>query len=193
MEHRTMSPDELRLALANLGISQVDFARLINVTPRAISLYLGKEREIPGAVEAYIRLLGSLPMGQRQAELTRMNIGVRTMKDGMYKIDYVGKSGSGYATLIFEGGRIFGADVAHGQYDGHYEVNSRTGLVDISVRVMMPANTPSVIGIVQPFDWMLDVKASMNPARDSDNIQVTNNLGAPLAARYEFLRSLPNH
>jgi hypothetical protein len=57
----------------------------------------------------------------------------------------------------------------------------------------MPAKTPSVIGLVQPFDWMLDVRESMNPARDSDDIQVTNNLGAPLAARYEFLRALPNH
>jgi hypothetical protein len=188
-----MTPDELRFALAQLGISQAEFARLIKVTPRAISLYLGKEREIPGAVEAYIRLLESLPIGQRQAELTRMNLGVKTMKDGMYKIDCVGNSGSGYATLIFESGRIFGADIAHGQYDGHYEVNPATGLVDISVRVTMPANTESVIGVVQPFDWMLDVKASMNPARDSDNIQVTNNLGAPLAARYEFLRSLPSH
>ncbi len=115
------------------------------------------------------------------------------MKDGMYKIDYAGNTGSGYATLIFESGRIYGADVAHGQYDGHYEANPTTGLVDTSVRVLMPANTPSVIGLVQPFDWTLDVKASMNPARDSDNIQVTNNLGAPLAARYEFLRALPSH
>ena len=188
-----MSPDELRFALATLGISQADFARLIKVTPRAISLWLGKEREIPGAVEAYVRLLGSLPIGQRQAELTRMNLGVKTMKDGMYKIDYAGNTGSGYATLIFESGRIYGADVARGQYDGHYEANPNTGLVDISVRVLMPANTPSVIGVVQPFDWMLDVKASMNPARDSDDIQVANNLGAPLAARYEFLRALPNH
>src|SRR5262249_25328622 len=132
-------------------------------------------------------------MGQRQAELARMNVGVKTMKDGMYKIDYVGRSGSGYATLIFEGGRIFGADAARGQYDGHYEANPTTGLVDIKVRVLMPANVQSVIGVIQPFDWMLDVKASMNPAHDSDNIAVTNNLGAPLSARYEFLRSLPNN
>jgi hypothetical protein len=186
-----MTPDELRFSLAKLGISQADFACLIKVTPRAISLWLGKEREIPGAVEAYLRLLESLPTGQRQAELARMNLGVKTMKDGMYKIDYAGKTGSGYATLIFEGGRIYGADVARGQYDGHYEANPSTGLVDITVRVLMPANTPSVIGIVQPFDWMLDVKASMNPERDIDSMQVNNNLGAPLVARYEFLRALP--
>lgn len=114
------------------------------------------------------------------------------MKDGMYKIEYAGTAGAGYATLIFEGGRIYGADVAHGQYDGSYIPNPHTGMVDISVRVQMPAHVQSVIGLTQPFDWMLDVTTSMNPAKDADNVNVANNLGEPLAARYEFLRSIPN-
>ena len=186
-----MTPDDLRFALLELGITQTHLARLINITPRAISLWLGSERGIPGSVEAYLRLMLSLPQSERQLELSHLNKGNETMKDGIYKIDYVGVAGTGYAMLVFEGGRIYGSDVAHGEYDGHYAPNQNTGMVDIAVKVKMPANIPSVIGMTQPFEWMLNVEASMNPKRDIDNISVRNNLGQPLNAHYEFMRSLP--
>jgi len=113
------------------------------------------------------------------------------MKDGIYKIDYAGATGTGYAMLVFDGGRIYGSDVARGEYDGHYAPNPNTGMVDIAVKVKMPANAPSVIGMTNPFEWMLEVETSMNPKRDSDNMAVRNNLGQPIKARYEFMRSLP--
>lgn len=113
------------------------------------------------------------------------------MKDGMYLIEYVGQAGSGYATLVFDGGRIYGADITGGKYDGEYQFKETTGFVDVKVRVEMPANQLSVIGIVQPFDWILDVSTEMDPEKDSAQVKVRTNIGKPIVANYRFLRSLP--
>ncbi len=113
------------------------------------------------------------------------------MKDGMYLIRYRGQSGEGHGTLIFEGGSIYGADVAGGVYDGEYWPDKNTGLVTVKIRVHMKAGRPSVVGIVQPFDWILDVETEMNPISDADTINVRTQLGRPIIASYEFLRSLP--
>jgi hypothetical protein len=191
IERCVMTPDELRFALVELGITQVELARLIDVTPRAITLWLGNERGIPGSVEAYIRLLKSLPQGQRQIELSRLNKGAPTMKDGIYHIEYEGTHGQGYAMLVFDGGRIYGSDALKGEYDGQYIANPTTGAVDVSLKVKMPPNAPSVLGIVQPFEWALEIRASMNPAQDSGVISVANNLRQPLRAHYQFMRALP--
>jgi DNA-binding transcriptional regulator YiaG len=56
-----MNADELRLALQEMEVSQAEFARLVDVSPSAISLWLGAERGIPGPTEAYVRLLRPLP------------------------------------------------------------------------------------------------------------------------------------
>jgi hypothetical protein len=186
-----MSPDELRFALVKLGISQAELARLIGVTPRAITLWVGSERSVPGSVSAYLQLLCSLPLGQQQAELARLKKGVPSMKDGIYIVNYLGLNGNGFAMLVFDGGRIYGSDPLRGEYDGTYVTNINSGLVDVAVKVKMPANTPSVIGIQQPFEWILDVTTTMNPANDSGRLNVINNLGQPLEAIYEFMRPLP--
>ena len=186
-----MKPDELRFTLAKLEISQADFSRLVEVTPRAISLWLSAEREIPGPVEAYIRLLSSLPPGQVQAELSRIREGVKTVKDGMYGINFSATAGQGFGLLVFENGRIYGTDTTKAKYDGSYSPNVKTSMVDVKIRVEMPANVQSVIGVVQPFDWMLDVSTSMNPALDSGDLIVKSNVGPTLNARYDFMRALP--
>ena len=92
---------------------------------------------------------------------------------------------------VFEDGRIYGVDVADGKYDGSYEFNDATGLVDVHVRVQMLPNQPSVIGVVQPFEWILDASTAIDPDKESGDVVVQNNLGAPIAARFRFLRSLP--
>ena len=113
------------------------------------------------------------------------------MKDGMYSINFSAQAGHGFGVLVFEGGRVYGSDAGKAKYDGRYVANPKTGMVDVNIRVEMPANQPSVLGIVQPFDWMLDVSTSINPALDRGDIAVNSNLGRPLRASYDFLRALP--
>ena len=186
-----MTRHELKATLGQLDISQVDLARLVDMTPRAVNLWMTGTRSIPGPVKAYVQLLASLPIGMRQAELAKLTEETKTMKDGMYLIEYVGQTGAGHCTLVFDGGRIYGADVAGGKYDGGYQFNESTCLVDVKVRVQMPANQPSVIGITQPFEWILDVATEMDPEKDCAQINVQTNLGRPIVATYRFVRSLP--
>src|SRR5271155_440450 len=102
---------DLKLALSELSISQVDLARLVGVTTRAVAMWMAGDREVPGAVEAYVRLLGSLTAAQRQAELARAKDRRTTMRDGMYGVDYgTSHGGSGMACLVLDTGRVYGAD-----------------------------------------------------------------------------------
>jgi len=64
-----MSPDFLRLTLADLALSQVDFARLIEVTPRAVNLWLSGKRAVPGPVKGYLRLFSTMPEKLRKFEM----------------------------------------------------------------------------------------------------------------------------
>lgn len=52
-----------------IGLSPTDFSKLVGVTPRAVSLWLNGQREIPGPVYAYVRLLLSLPPHLRRREI----------------------------------------------------------------------------------------------------------------------------
>lgn len=186
-----MTRHELKAILGQLNISQVDLARLVDVTPRAVNLWMTGTRSIPGPVKAYVQLLASLPIGMRQAELAKLTEEMKTMKDGIYNIEYVGQAGAGHCTLVFDGGRIYGVDFMGGKYDGEYQFNEATCFVDVKIRVQMPANQPSVIGITQPFEWILDVSTEMDPEKDCAQINVQTNLGKLIAAIYRFVRPLP--
>jgi len=49
-----MEADELREALDELGISQLEAARRLRVSGRAVRYWVAGEREIPGPVEALV-------------------------------------------------------------------------------------------------------------------------------------------
>lgn len=190
-EHRSMNRHELKTILSDLRMSQATLSRLLDVTPRAVGLWLSGTRNVPGPVSAYVRLFASLPIGMQQAELAKHSEELKIMKNGMYLIEFAGLAGVGCGTLIFDDGRIYGADVAGAKYDGAYHFNEATGLVDVKIRVEMPAHQHSVVGLEQPFDWMLDVTTTIDPEKDSGQLQVQTNLGQPIVASYRYLRSLP--
>src|SRR5882724_5139736 len=102
MEQCSMIGRELKGILAELGITQADFSRLICVTSRAITLWISGERPVPGPVESYLRLLHSLPFTSRQIEINRAREGRSGMRDGMFAITFQGQQSVGVGVLIFE-------------------------------------------------------------------------------------------
>jgi len=114
------------------------------------------------------------------------------MRDGMFLMTYQGSAGSGFGTLIFDNGRVYGADSERGCYDGLYAYDESTGMTEVTLKVTMPANVPSVFGITNPFEWAIDVTASLNPNLDSGRLLVKSSLGPTLQAQYKYLRSLPD-
>ena len=51
------------------------------------------------------------------------------------------------ACLIFDTGRVYGVDPAGGKYDGGYVYDENSGLADLRLKVTMPPNVPSVLGM----------------------------------------------
>lgn len=55
-----MTARQIRKSLKDLGLSQIVFARLMGVTPRAVNLWATGKRHIPGPVIAYLRIFPQL-------------------------------------------------------------------------------------------------------------------------------------
>jgi hypothetical protein len=186
-----MMPKELRAFLLEAGLSSSDFAKLIEVTPRAVTMWLSRERSIPGPVEAYTRIFRTLPTGIRQREFSRLREAKATMRDGMYAVQYQSVGGGGYATVVFDGGRIYGADPFGGKYDGYYTYDDSTGMALAQVKVTLPPNVPAVFGPAYPFEWSVDISGNMDPRLERGHVQFATPMGPSIDAQYQFLRELP--
>jgi hypothetical protein len=183
--------DDLKAALTELGITQADFARLIGVTPRAVALWMAGDRAIPGPADGYLRLLRLLPMNLRQFELNRLKQKGTKMRDGMFGITFQGQHGSGMGVLIFDSGRVYGADEAGVRYDGDYLFDESSGLADVKAKITFPPNVRAVQGISNPYEWSFDITAKFDPKQNSGKLALKTSLGKPLNAQYVFLRTLP--
>jgi transcriptional regulator with XRE-family HTH domain len=186
-----MLSTELKAFISELGISQADFARLVGVTSRAVTLWLAEERAIPGPVESYVRLLQMLPGSLKYIELSRLKEKGTGMRDGMYGIALQGQQGAGMGMLIFDNGRIYGTDTEGVRYDGEYVFHETSGLADVKVKVTFPPNVKAVFGISNPYEWSFDVTTALNPMRKSGQLSLKTSLGKPINAQFVFLRTLP--
>ena len=76
-----MTPDQFRAALADLGLSQVGFARIALVDARTVRRWCDGTRAVPGPVVA---LLG---MMNREAAKSNLEAMTAPIPDGDYTID----------------------------------------------------------------------------------------------------------
>jgi hypothetical protein len=84
----------LKLVLDRLGLKQSEFAKLLDVSPRAVSLWATGEVTLPGPVRAYLRMLQHAEPPVRSAELARLSSPRPAFKDGLYSLMYGTSSGS---------------------------------------------------------------------------------------------------
>lgn len=187
-----MTKNDLKSLLVELGLSQAEFSRLVDVTPRAVTLWMSGERAIPGPAAAYLRAFKLLPLNLRQAELSRLKQRGTGMRDGMYEIRFQGPHGEGTGVLIFDAGKVYGTDTERVRYDGEYVFNEQTGRVETKLKVTFPPNVRAVFGISNPYEWALDVTTSFDPRIESGRLDVKTSLGQPLEAHYRYLRALPD-
>ncbi len=187
-----MTTDHLRALLTSFGLSQADFARLIGVTPRAVTLWLNSERTIPGAAKAYLRVFELLPPNLRQIELNRLKEKGTAMRDGMFGMVFQSTPGNaGMGMLVLDNGRVYGTDTEGVRYDGTYLFNEHTGIADIKAKVTFPPNVRAVFGVSNPYEWAFDITASFNPKQNKSTVKVSTSLGQPITAQIVYLRALP--
>ena len=62
--------------------------------------------------------------------------------EGIYSMIYDGMPGAiGMGMILLETGRVTGADIDSGRYDGTYRYNERTGMLDAELEAVFPAGT----------------------------------------------------
>ena len=113
------------------------------------------------------------------------------MRDGMYAVQYHSGLSEGYAMIILDAGRAYGADPAGGRYDGYYEYDDITGTANVQLKVSFPPNVPAVFAPAQPFEWSVDILGRVDPRLERGHIEFTTTLGPKILAQYQFLRELP--
>ena len=187
----SISANDLRNIIGDLGLTQSEFSRLLGVSIGAVAQWLSGARNIPGPVEAYFNLLLRLPPSLKEDEIERVTKGHVNM-DGMYLVKFAGTAGFGAATLTFSNGLVFGFDETGGEYDGIYRASNVPGVVDVAVNVKMKAHQYTVAGgISHPFDWTMQVTTRIPLGVKEGDVVVNTNVGQPVNANFKFMRSLP--
>lgn len=131
----------LKCVLDRLGLRQAEFAKLLGVSPRSVSLWATGEVKLPGPVQAYLRMLQVAHPSVREAEFARLRGALRRVDDGLYRLVY-GSEGGGEAIALVRAGRIVGSDRSGARFEGTYQFDSarRTNHFHVWLRVP-PAGT----------------------------------------------------
>ena len=158
-------------------------------------MWTSGEREIPGPVQAYIKLLTSLPRALRDKKLTDPEKEPE-MLEGMYRLDFAGVAGFGAAALVVKEGKIFGSDVAGVSYDGTYEPTGTPGEVTLTLTLTVPPGVRLVQGLVAGHQgFAFKVGPQTVNLQNQGEISVTTPVNGPkgaVRARISKLRNLPD-
>jgi transcriptional regulator with XRE-family HTH domain len=190
-----MTAAELRTAVGKLALSQAQLARLLDVTPRAMSTWLSGTRPVPGPVAAYLRLFANTPRAVQLAEVQRIDESESTMRDGVYSVSYfssdTGQLLVGHGVVVFDSGKLYGGDTVGGRYDGDYEYYPASGKVAVRAALTFPANVPAVFGPALPYEWKVQAFATFDPLQD-DQVALTLVDGHTVTVSFTFIRELPD-
>ncbi len=187
-----MTNDELREAILRLDLTQKDLANLLGVTPRSVNMWVSGDRSVPGPVNSYLRLYEAVPALYKDAEMASVRKEQPVLREGIYGIKFSSDSDWGAGMLILENGTVYGVDIMGAKFDGEYEFNRETNLIDSKIKVTMPPNVQTVTGLPpQPFEWSFDVELSFPRETDKSQLQVSTPIG-PINVLVEYMRSLPD-
>jgi transcriptional regulator with XRE-family HTH domain len=143
-----MSVAALRAALDQFGLTQIELAELLSVTPRTVSLWATGETQVPGPVLAYLRVLSRLGPEALSGEFASLDRRKLMIENGLYKIDFTGNQGWGDGILILQNGIIAGHDVGDVQYDGRYSFNGKSSTNTLELTIAVPPHGELVTGFV---------------------------------------------
>ena len=193
-----MSNMGLKETLDRLGLKQSELARLIDMSPRSVSLWATGDSPIPGPVAAYLRVLQALPPHCLAEELRRVKGRSKMLDEGLYNVEYrssddpVGSAATGSALAVLRNGKILGSDrwgaVFMGSYD--YDANDETNAVHL--RLHVPPDGELVTGYTAgPEGAILEVNGRFERAAPIART-VADIAGRPLEVTMTYLGALPN-
>lgn len=191
-----MARQSLKDALERLGLRQAELARLLDVSPRTVSVWATGDMPVPGPVAAYLGLLQMSGPAVVRAELKRLEGRSRMLDEGIYGLKYMvrhaGEPESGDGLAVLRSGKILGSDRWGGVFAGSYEYDPVTKANLVHVRLEMPPEATLVTGFSSgPEGATIDVVASLDRAAPVSSA-VVEVAGRPLEIELTYLGPLPN-
>ena len=186
----------LKDILDRLGLKQAELARLLDVSPRTVSLWATGNTTLPGPVAAYLRVLQAAGPEVLAAELRALTGRTKMLDEGLYGLVYRGEDGGlpdgGNALAVLRNGKIFGSDRDGGVFTGSYEFDPVNELNKVHVRMQIPPDGRLVTGYAAgPEGATLDIAGAFERAAPVASISVEA-AGRPIEVQLTYLGPLPN-
>jgi hypothetical protein len=191
-----MNGQELEDAIQKLGLTKTAFARLVDVSVRAVNLWTSEQRKVPGPVVSYVKLLLSLPIALREVELARIKSEPPTPLEGFFLMTLKGQEkDETRGFILLASGRVFGSDGTV-SYDGTYKPSSKEGFLDVEVTVTVPEGVRLVTGFPEkdvPYSFRVNATLpAPRSAKHQEEVEtpVQTPFG-PVELKLQFLREFP--
>ncbi|MDX2307866.1 MAG: hypothetical protein NW216_06495 [Hyphomicrobium sp.] len=187
---------QLKNTLDRIGLKQVELARLLDVSPRTVSMWATGDAPVPGPVDAYLRVLENSGPDTVASELGRLKGRHKAFDEGIYMLSYADPNAKGHAggdaLAVLRAGRIIGSDRWGGLFEGSYRFDSVHEANHFHVRIKVPPEGELVNGIVAGRDGaLLDVVAVLDRATP-EAVATVDIGGRPVALRLAYLGPIPN-
>ena len=115
------------------------------------------------------------------------------MREGFYSITFAGATGDlGMGVIALDTDVIVGADAGGAKYDGRYEYNPKTEMLDADITLTVPPGVALVTGVmVRAQEWCFDFRLSFPRETPEIPLLVTTPFG-PVNVTLRFLRPFPD-
>ena len=190
----------LKDLLERLGLKQSEFARLIEMSPRTVSLWATGESPLPGPVAAYLRVLQLLPTETRAEEFRRVQGRSKMIDEGLYNVEYRSPeqfglgptAASGSALAVLRNGKILGSDRWGAVFMGSYEFDPVSETNAVHLRLHIPPEGELITGFAAgPEGAIIEVAGQFDRAAPVSRA-VADIAGQPLEVTMTYLGALPN-
>ncbi len=185
----------LKRILEHIGLKQTELAKLLDVSPRTVSMWATGEVELPGPVAAYLRVLQAAGPEILASEFGRLKGRHRMFDEGLYSLNYAGGSGDpdygGDALAVLRAGRIVGSDRWGGLFEGNYRFDEVTQTNHFRLLMRVPPEGELVTGFTAgPEGATVEFVAELERASPvtTATIEVC---GQPVELKLTFLSPLP--
>ncbi len=191
-----MSERGLKESLQRLGIRQAELARLLDVSPRTVSLWATGDSPLPGPVAGYLRVLEMAGADAKGRELKRLEGRARMLDEGIYGLAYtgehLGEADGGDALAVLRNGKILGSDRWGGVFSGSYEYDAAAGTNKVHVRLDVPPEGVLVTGFSAGRDGAtIDIVGCFERAAPEASITI-DIAGRPVDIKLTYLGPVPN-